>query len=107
MPSATVPRAITPDEAAGILRQQLGGGYQVTPHGNGSLTVKHGSLAFATVQLRRDGTATTFRVHGGGLIIGRIVNELGIARTVTAAIKEAVGSVPPADPAGPGDGAQP
>jgi hypothetical protein len=42
----------------------------------------------AAVRLHRDGNATTFHAHGGGLIIGRIINEFGIARTVTAAIKE-------------------
>lgn len=88
MPSVTIPTAITPQEAVKGLRQQLGSGYQVTLHENGPLTVKHGSLAFATVHLRRDGDATTFRVRGGGLIIGRIVNEFGIARAVTAAIRE-------------------
>jgi hypothetical protein len=31
-------------------------------------------------------------VHGGGLIVGRLVNEFGIARTVTAAIKESLGT---------------
>jgi len=94
MPSATIPRAITPEQAADALREQLGSGYKVAPRGKDSLTVKHGSLAFATVHLGQDGTATTFRVHGGGLIIGRIVNELGIARTVTAAIRESLGSEP-------------
>ena len=58
------------------------------------LPVKHGTLAFATVRLAQEGSITTFRVHGGGLIIGRIVNELGIARTVTAAIKETYRPVP-------------
>jgi hypothetical protein len=94
MPTATVPRAITTDEAADALKEQLGGAYQVTPHGRGSLTVKHGPLAFATVRLGRDGNTTTFRVHGGGLILLRVVNELGIARTVTTAIKEGMGSAP-------------
>ena len=92
-------RAITAQEAAEVLRQQLGSGYKVTPHSGGSqdkLTVSHGA-AFATAHLGRVGDATTFRVHGGGLIIGRIVNEFGIARTVTAAIREAFGPVPPAD----------
>ena len=92
MPSATIPRAITPQQAADALKEQLGSGYTVTPHGTGSLTVKHGGLAFATVRVGRDGNATTFRVHGGGLIVGRIVNEFGIARTVTAAIKDSLGS---------------
>jgi hypothetical protein len=48
-------------------------------------------MAFATVRLGRDGDVTTFHVHGGGLIIGRIVNEFGIARTVTGTIKETFG----------------
>ena len=95
MPSATIPSAITSQEAAEALRQQLGSGYKVTPHSGGSrdkLTVSHGGVAFATVHLARNGNDTTFHVHGGGLIVGRIVNEFGIARTVTAAIRESLGS---------------
>jgi hypothetical protein len=94
MPSVTIPRTITAQEAAGALQERLGHGYQVTQHGSGSLAVKHGSLAFATVHLRQDGNATTFRVHGGGLIIGRIVNEFGVARTVAAAVRETFRPVP-------------
>jgi hypothetical protein len=96
MATATIPREITPEQAVGALREQLGSSYKVTQHGRDSLTVKHGSLAFATVRVGRKGAATTFRVHGGGLIVGRIVNELGIARSVTAAIRESLGSEPPA-----------
>ena len=33
MPSATIPRAITAQEAADALKEQLGNGYQVTVHG--------------------------------------------------------------------------
>ncbi len=94
MPSATIPRAITPQEAADALQSQLGGHYRVTPRAKDSLNVKRGSLALAIVHLNRDGSSTTFRVHGGGLIAGRIVNGFGIARTVTAAIKESLGSAP-------------
>jgi len=92
MPSTTIPRAITPQDAADAIQEQLGSRYQVRRHGPDVLTVKHGSLAWANVQLRRDGNATTFRVHGGGLIIGRVVNEFAIARTVTIAIQDALGS---------------
>ncbi len=92
MPSATIPAVITTQQAADALKQQLGSGYVITSRPGGSLTVKHGSLAFATVRLNRDGNTTTFRVHGGGLIIGRIVNEFGIARTVTGALKGSLGS---------------
>jgi hypothetical protein len=94
MPSATIPRAITPQEAADALQEHLGSGYEVTQHGSGSLTVKHGSLSSATVRLRQAGGATTFGVHGGGLIVGRIVNEFGIARKVVTAINETFGSAP-------------
>jgi len=90
MPSTTIPRAVTPQEAADALRDRLGSGYQVTTRTR-ALTVKHGPLAFATVRLSRDPGATTFRVHGGGLIVNRIVNEFGIARTVTGAIREGLG----------------
>ena len=91
MPTATISGTVTSDETADALEQRLGDGYKVTRHGSGSLSVHHGPLAFATVRLGRDGDATTFHVHGGGLIVGRIVNEFGIARTVTGAIKDSLG----------------
>jgi len=91
MPTATISRTVTSDEAADALQERLGEAYKVTRHGSGSLSVHHGPLAFATVRLGRDGDATTFHVHGGGLIVGRIVNEFGIARTVTGAIKDSFG----------------
>jgi hypothetical protein len=91
MPTATITTAITSDQAADALQDKLGNGYKVTRHGSDSLTVHHGPMAFATVRLGRDGDATTFHVHGGGLIVGRIVNEFGVARTVTGAIKETFG----------------
>jgi hypothetical protein len=91
MPSTTVPKAVTTQQAAEALQDKLGSGYQVTQHGSGSLSVRHGPLAFATVRLGRDGDATTFHIHGSGLIINRIVNEFGIARTVTEAIMDTFG----------------
>ncbi len=92
MPTATIASAVTPEQAAQALHERLGSRDEVTPHGSDSLAVKRGSMATATVRLSRDGNATTFRVHGGGLIINRLVNEFGIARTVTAAIQEAFGA---------------
>jgi hypothetical protein len=91
MASTTIPRAITRQEAADKLQKQLGSRYEVSPHGDDALTVKQGIMTYATVHLGQDQDATTFRVHGGGLIIGRLINELTIARTVTAAIKESLG----------------
>jgi len=94
MPSAAIPTAVTRQDAAEALRRQLGSRYKITPHSRDKLTVSHGGVAFATVHLVPDGNATTFRVHGGGLFIGRIINEFGIARTVTGALKDSLGSAP-------------
>jgi hypothetical protein len=49
------------------------------------------------VHLDRDSNATTFHVHGGGLVISRMVNEFGIAKKVAATIEEAFATRPPAD----------
>ena len=94
MPSTTIHREVTSQQAADALQAQLGSGYRVTRKGNDSLTVKHGSLSWATVRLHWPGDSTAFRVHGGGLIVGRLVNEFGIARMVTGALEEGLG---PAD----------
>ena len=91
MPSITIQKEVTSQQAADALRAQLGGGYQVTRKGNDSLRVKHGTLTFATVRMQWAGDTTAFRVHGGGLIIGRAINEFGIARRVTGALEESLG----------------
>jgi hypothetical protein len=52
----------------------------------GALKVKRSAASTATVHLDQDGNATTFHVHGGGLVISRMVNGLGIAKTVSTAL---------------------
>ena len=94
MASTTIPRAVTRQEAADKLQKQLGRRYEVSPHGDDKLTVKQGVMTFATVHLGQENGSTTFHVHGGGLVIGRLINELTIARTVNAAIKESLGPAP-------------
>jgi hypothetical protein len=44
------------------------------------------------VHLNQDGNTTTFHVHGGGLVISRMVNEFGIAKKVAATIAAAFGA---------------
>jgi nitrogenase molybdenum-iron protein alpha/beta subunit len=95
MPTTRVNRAVTLNEAVDRLREQLGSQYTVTPHANGSretIRVQRAGVAFCTVHLARDGQSTTFRVHGGGVLLGRLANELLIARTVSRAIKDSIGS---------------
>ena len=51
--------------------------------------MKQSAASTATVHLTRDGNATVVHVHGGGLVISRMVNEFGIAKKSAAAITEA------------------
>ena len=95
MPTVTVQGSVTLPETAKALQGKLGDRYEVTTHGSGAqeaLKVKQSAASTATVHLDRDGSATTFHVHGGGLVISRMVNEFGIAKKVAAAIEEAFGT---------------
>ncbi|HTU39198.1 MAG TPA: hypothetical protein VMF35_14470 [Acidimicrobiales bacterium] len=99
MPTVTIGRPVTISETAESLQQKLGSKYEVTTHLHGNretLKVKESTTSFANVHLDTNGDTTTFHVHGGGLLISRLFNELGIAKKVAAAINEAMGSVPSA-----------
>ena len=89
MPTVTVEQPVTLQQAAAALKDKLGSRYEVTAHGSGAqeaLKVKQSAASTATVHLDQDGNATTFHVHGGGLVISRMVNEFGIAKKVAATI---------------------
>jgi hypothetical protein len=95
MPTVTIEKPVTLEETSKALKEKLGDRYEVTARGSGSneaLKVRQSAAATATVHLSRDGNATTFHVHGGGLVISRMVNEFGIAKKVAATIKEAFGT---------------
>lgn len=97
MPTVTVEGPVTLQQAAAALQDKLGSGYEITTHGSGAheaLKVKQSAASTATVHLDRDGSATTFHVHGGGLVISRMVNELGIAKKVAATIEQAFATRP-------------
>jgi hypothetical protein len=94
MPHVTIDRPnVTVDEAAEALRKQLGDRYEVTVDGSGhSLKVSTGTLSYANVH-KKDASGTTgFSVHGGGIVIGRIINELTLARKVSAALQTGLGA---------------
>jgi hypothetical protein len=88
MPTATIARAdVSRDEAIEAVRQELGSEYKVTAgSADGVFSVSKGALSGAKVHMKPDGGATQFHVHGTGIVIGRIINELGIARKVASAI---------------------
>ncbi len=91
MPTVTVTRAdVTRDEAIQAVGQQLGNDYTVRPgHRDDVFSVNKGALSGARVHIKQDDGATQFHVHGTGFIIGRVVNELSIARRVASAITSA------------------
>jgi hypothetical protein len=100
MPTVIVDRPVTLQETAKALAEKLGSQYEVTSHGSGSheaLKVKQSAAALATVHLDQEGANTRIHVHGGGLVISRMVNEFGIAKRVAAAIQDAFGASPPAE----------
>ena len=90
MPTVTISRAdISRDEAMQALTQELGSDFKVKPgHNPEVFTVERGTLSGARVHMKPDAGSTQFHVHGTGIIIGRIVNELGIARKVASAISK-------------------
>jgi hypothetical protein len=88
MPTTTIARPnISRDEAMEAVRQELGSDFKVKPGSHDEVfSVERGTLSGAKVHIKSDGGSTQFHVHGTGIIIGRIVNELGIARRVASAI---------------------
>lgn len=90
MPTVTVSRADVPrDEAMQAVRQELGSEFKVEPgtHEN-VFSVNKGVMTGAKVHIKQAQGTTQFHVHGTGIIIGRIVNELGIARRVASALEK-------------------
>lgn len=92
MPTVTVDRSVTIQDTAAALKPILGDRYEITSHGQGAqeaLKVKQSVAALATVHLEQKGGTTVFHVHGGGLVISRMINEFGVAKKVAQAIEEA------------------
>jgi hypothetical protein len=91
MPTVTVARADVPrDQVVEAVRQELGSEYTVRPGSQDNVfSVNRGTLSGAKVHIKQHEGATQFHVHGTGLIIGRLINELGIARRVASAIAKA------------------
>jgi hypothetical protein len=93
MPTVTVNRAdIGRDEAIQAVSQQLGNSYTVRPGSRDDVfSVAKGAMSGAKVHIKRQDGATEFHVHGTGLIVGRLINEVGIARRVATAIGQGLG----------------
>jgi hypothetical protein len=92
MPTVTVARAdVGRDEAIQAVRQRLGDDYKVKPGNRDDVfSVSKGAMSGARVHIKQHEGATQFHVHGTGLIIGRLINEVSIARRVASAIDQSL-----------------
>ena len=91
MPSVTINRNdVSLERAANRLRGQLGDRYTVTAHESShpTLRVSTSPLVYANVRMSQRADGTEFKVHGGGILVGRVINEYTIARRVAAALRQ-------------------
>ena len=91
MPSVTIARSgISAPDVISALSTQLGSRYKITEkHGKpNTFHAQTSSMSTANIRMVSEAGSTRFHVHGGGIIIGRLLNELMIARKVAAAIRE-------------------
>ncbi|HEX6454374.1 MAG TPA: hypothetical protein VF060_33555 [Trebonia sp.] len=85
---------ISADDAAQVLRDGLGDGYEIQADGEGLLV--HKGLTRAKVNLRAEEGGTVFDVNGAGAsvlplfsIVTKMLNDRGIAKRTAAVIGEA------------------
>lgn len=97
MPATHINRQVSLDEAESALTRELGADYKVThrSYGSPALTVKRNGLLWATVTASQSDGGTTFKVHGGGVILNRLLAEVGLARKVNATLNRALSSSSP------------
>ena len=93
MPEVKVRRTgIGAGQAASVIKDALGEGYQVTQTGDGSVQVRKNAFIRAKVSMNEEPGGTLFHVHGEGLPIPllfgtlMLVNNRGIARRIATAI---------------------
>ena len=91
MPHVTIDRKDVPlGSAASTLRRELGDSHTITARDGShpSMNVSSSPLVYANVRVSQQPDETHFRVHGGGILIGRVINEYTIARRVAAALRD-------------------
>jgi hypothetical protein len=91
MPHVTINRNdLELDSTARALRSQLGDRYTVTAHegSHPTLKVSTSPLSYANVRMSHEADGTRFKVHGGGILVGRVINEYTIARKVATALRQ-------------------
>jgi hypothetical protein len=90
MPTVSIKSDASEADLIEAIKSGLGAGYDVDAKESGKeiITVQKGTMTTAHVKIERASDGSRAHVHGGGLIIGRLVNEFGIANRVAKAIRE-------------------
>jgi hypothetical protein len=90
MPTVVIKSGTTEAELVTALKSALGSGFTVEARESGKeiVNVEKSTMSTAHVRIERTLTDTKAHVHGGGIIIGRIINELVLANKVAKAIKD-------------------
>jgi hypothetical protein len=91
MPSVTVDRSVTIEQAADALRDRLPS-YKVRIGGSSDTIRVSRGVASATVRANPAGGSTQFVVHGFGIIVTRLVNEFTLARRIADALRDSFSS---------------
>jgi hypothetical protein len=89
MPTVSIKSDASEADLVAAIKSGLGSDYNVEPKSSDKevITVQKGTISTAHVKLERTSGGVKAHVHGGGFIISRLVNELGIANKVTQAIR--------------------
>jgi hypothetical protein len=83
---------ISTDQAATVIRQGLGDGYELEPDGDRRLEVRKGAFGRARIDIRDEAGGTVFDVRGQGpalpllILTMKLVNDRGIARRTAEVI---------------------
>jgi CHASE3 domain sensor protein len=90
MPTVTIKPGATEDEVVTVLQSALGSGFTVEARESSKeiINIEKSAMSTAHVKLQRTPTDTIAHVHGGGIIIGRIINELVLANKVAKVIRD-------------------
>jgi hypothetical protein len=89
LPTVSIKSGATDDELVAALQAGLGSDYEVKPKSSEKavITVQKGTMTTAHIKLERTADVTKAHIHGGGLVISRLINEFGLANKVANVIR--------------------
>lgn len=87
MPTVRTNRHVSLEETKGALQGAFGPYYEVSRRSVGSLSVRQNEVVSATVYLRWGEGFTAFSVSGGGHVVLKVINSIGLARRINNVLR--------------------